>query len=386
MAMYIRGMSHEETVELTLGTRDSGSLLAWPRDPRPLADKHSTGGVGDKISLVLAPLAAAMGLRVPMVSGRSLGHTGGTLDKLESIPGLRTDLGVEEFQDGVSRNGFAMCGQTDGIAPADRILYSLRDSTSTVSSIPLICASILGKKLAEGVGTLVFDVKAGRGAFMKTVEEARELARTLVSVAGDCGTGACAAITDMDVVRGRTAGSALETAEAISVLRGGGPSVVRELSIRLTAMMVRSASKSCEPVGAIETACAARLDDGSALERFRDMVAMQGGDLDAFERLPAADAILEVRSDRTGYWTGVDAGVAGEVVRTLGAGRRRVDDPVYPEVGWEQAAESGFPVEAGQIVGWVHARTGEEACRAAEELSSAFIWDRANSSLILEVL
>lgn len=386
MAVYIRGLSGEETVELTLGTRDSGRTLVWPADSRPVADKHSTGGVGDKISLVLAPLAASMGLRVPMVSGRSLGHTGGTLDKLEAVPGFRTRLGLEEFQEQVSTIGFAMCGQTDEIAPADRILYSLRDATSTVGSIPLICASILGKKLAEGTDRLVFDVKAGRGAFMKTPEAALELARTLVSVSEGCGTPARALVTDMDVVLGRTAGNALETAEAMSVLKGGGPEVVRDLSIMLAAMMLGGEPSDPGSFSALEAACAARLDDKSAWNLFARMIEAQGGDLESFESLAPAAAIVEVRSDRTGYWTGVDAGVAGEVIRDLGAGRRRMDDEVIPEVGWEQVAESGFPVEAGQLVGWVHAASRPEAERAAAVLRSAFIWDRVNSRLVLEVV
>ncbi|HOA05564.1 MAG TPA: thymidine phosphorylase [Candidatus Fermentibacter daniensis] len=386
MAAFIRGLSLEETVELTRGIRDSGRILAWPQDSRPVADKHSTGGVGDKISLVLAPLAAEMGLRVPMVSGRGLGHTGGTLDKLESIPGFRTRLEPDEFQDLVDRIGFAMCGQTDEIAPADRILYSLRDATSTVASMPLICASILGKKLSEGLDRLVLDVKAGRGAFMRTREDALALARMLVGVSTGCGTPARALVTDMDVVLGRTAGNALETAEALSVLRGGGPLVIRDLATRLTALMLQAPGDPADSLDDLQAECAARLDDSSALHRFERMVEAQGGDLSAFESLAPAPVILELKSDRSGYWTGVDAGVAGEVVRGLGGGRRRVEDEIRPEVGWEQAAESGFPVEDGQTIGWVHAAAPDDARSAAETLRGAFIWDRANNPLILEVL
>lgn len=386
MAAFIRGLDRDETVELTLGIRDSGTVLSWPDDPRPLADKHSTGGVGDKISLVLAPLAASMGLRVPMISGRGLGHTGGTLDKLESIPGFRTRLDVGEFQEIVGSCGFAMCGQTGDLAPADRILYSLRDATSTVESIPLICASILGKKLAEGADRLVFDVKAGRGAFMKTGGQALLLARTLVEVAGGCGTRARALVTDMDVVLGRTAGNYLETAEAVSVLKGGGPLVVRDLAVKLTAMMLADDSSDEACIAGLEARCAAHLDDSSAWDAFVRTVEAQGGDLSAFESLPPAPVIREIRSDRTGYWTGVDAGVAGDVVRRLGGGRTRVDDTIRPEVGWEQAAESGFPVEDGQTIGWIHAMTEQAAGSAEADLRGAFIWDRVNSSLVLETL
>lgn len=385
MACRIRGLDLRETVELTLGMRDSGTVMTWPEDPRPLADKHSTGGVGDKISLVLAPLAASMGLRVPMVSGRGLGHTGGTLDKLEAIPGFRTDPGRPLFTETVQRHGFAMSGPTADTAPADRMLYALRDATSTVDSIPLICASILSKKLAEGVGTLVLDVKCGRGAFMRDREQARRLAGMLVEVAGMCGVGAKAFVTDMDTVLGRCAGNALETAEAIEVLEGGGPSSVRDLSVRLASAMVTEA-RGAGDSDAVGQECRGRLDDGTALRVFERVVEAQGGDLDAFRARHPAPARAEVRSDRAGYWAGADAGVAGEVVRSLGAGRYRTDDTVRHDTGWEQVAESGFPVEDGSLIGWVHAPSRDEAERAAKTIFEASIWDEVNQPLVMEEL
>ncbi len=386
MACFIRGLDREETVELTLAIRDSGTVMAWPGPGGPVADKHSTGGVGDKVSLIVAPLAAAAGLRVPMLSGRSLGHTGGTLDKLEAIPGMRTSLEPAEFERLVAETGLAMGGQTAALAPADRILYALRDATATVESVPLICASILGKKLAEGIGTLVLDVKAGRGAFMTSTSEASGLAATLAEVGRRCGLEVGAAVTDMDTVLGRTAGNALETAEALDILEGRSGGAVRDLSVELTAMMVSIARGSTGGIAAARAECAALLSSGAAMERFASMVGAQGGDLEAFRSRRPAPVVREVRSDRCGYWTGVDARVAGEAVRALGAGRYRMDDEVMHDVGWEQAADSGFQVEDGQIVGWVHARSAAEAEEAAGTLEGGFIWDAPNRPLILEVM
>jgi len=375
MAAFVNGLTPRETTALTLAVRDSGDVLAWGDGP-PVADKHSTGGVGDKVSLILAPLAARAGLRVPMISGRSLGHTGGTLDKLESIPGMRVVLGLERFVDLVERNGVAMSGQTDRLAPADGKLYALRDATATVPSIPLICASILGKKLAEGVGTLVLDVKEGRGAFLRGEAASRELARMLVETARGCGVKASALITSMDVPLGRMAGNALEVSESIEVLGGGGPGDVRDLTLDLASLMLALADPGRFPDRAsARTLCAGYLDDGSALARFETMVEAQGGDLDAFRSLPPAPVRLDVACDRSGLWCGVDALRLGEVIRALGGGRYRMEDPVDPSVGWEGTTIPGTRVNAGEVVGVLHAAGVPEARDASREIVAAFLWD-----------
>ena len=278
MAIFFRGMTPDETAALTDAMMRSGDTLSFAGWPRPTADKHSTGGIGDKISLVLGPLAASAGLAVPMISGRGLGLTGGTLDKLEAIPGFNTRLSPDAFRAALSRAGCAIIGQTDRLAPADRKLYALRDVTGTVPSIPLITASILSKKLAEGAASLVLDVKCGCGAFMRTPEQARALADSLLRVGRALGRTMAALITDMEQPLGRTAGNALEVREAVDVLRGGGPADVRSLTLALTARMCLLAGVATDAAAA-ERDLAARLDDGRALAAFRDMVAAQGGDI-----------------------------------------------------------------------------------------------------------
>ena len=386
MASYIRGMGPGQTLQLTLAMRDSGTVLDWPPDPRPLADKHSTGGVGDKISLVLAPLAAALGLRVPMISGRSLGHTGGTLDKLESIPGFRTGLGTAEFQELVGGIGVAMCGQTKDLAPADRVLYALRDATATVDSIPLICASILSKKLAENPDVLVFDVKQGRGAFMKSPEAALDLASTLVSAARSAGKKARALITGMDYVLGMSAGNALEVRESVEVLSGGGPAEVRGLTLDLASAMLSESGCAGQDPGEAEARCARALDDGSALRRFEMMVEAQGGDLDAFMRLPPAASRIEVRAPRSGFWTGADALLVGEAIRGIGAGRHAVEDRIDSSAGWEQLVPGSTEVASGQVLGCVHAGDCRAAAAAAGKIIGAFVWDTPAGPRIRGVL
>lgn len=382
MAAFINGLEPAETTALTLAIRDSGSVLKWSDGP-PTADKHSTGGVGDKVSLILAPLAAEAGLRVPMISGRSLGHTGGTLDKLESIPGMTVDLSMERFAELVDLNGVAMCGQTRELAPADRRLYALRDATATVPSIPLICASILGKKLAEGVGTLVLDVKEGMGAFLRGPGTARRLAETLVETARGCGVRALALITSMDTPLGMMAGNALEVRESMEVLSGGGPSDLREVTLELTAAMLElAAPESCPDRASGRVRCEELLADGSAMKRFRLMVEAQGGDLQAFESLPPASVRLDVEADRSGLWSGVDAMRLGEVVRTMGGGRFRMEDSVDHSVGWEQLVPPGTPVESGRTVGILHARDRNSAVEAAALVREAFLWDLPRGPMI----
>lgn len=382
MAAYIRGLTGEETLGLTLAMRDSGTVIEWEDGP-PLADKHSTGGVGDKISIILAPLAAACGMRVPMVSGRSLGHTGGTLDKLESIPGMRVGLPLREFMGLVNSNGVAMSGQTDELAPADRKLYALRDSTSTVTSIPLICASILSKKLAENTDALVFDVKVGRGAFMRSEGKALELARTLTGIAREAGVRAEALLTSMDHPLGRMTGNALEVREAMEVLSGGGPGDVRELTLELAAAMLRCAMPGSfgEGPGAGEL-CRGRLDDGSAMDRFVRMVESQGGDLSAFEALPPAPVVLEVPAARSGLYGGMDAYEVGEAVRAMGGGRYSLDDRISHEAGWEQLVPAGTEVEAGDVLGLVHGCSVQAAGMAAARIGDSCLWDVHEGPLV----
>jgi pyrimidine-nucleoside phosphorylase len=386
MAAYINGLSTEETTALTLAMRDSGSVLEWGEGP-PTADKHSTGGVGDKVSLILAPLAAQAGLRVPMISGRSLGHTGGTLDKLESIPGMRVDLGLERFVELVDRNGVAMCGQTDRLAPADRKLYALRDATATVTSIPLICASILSKKLAEGVGTLIFDVKEGRGAFIRGPGMALKLAGTLVETARGCGVSSSAVITSMDTPLGMMTGNALEVRESMEVLGGGGPADLRALTLELVAgMLVLADPGRFADRSTAAAYCAGLLDDGSALAKFVTVVSAQGGDLGAFESLRPAPVRIEVSVDRSGLWSGVDALAMGEAVRSLGGGRYSMEDRVDPSVGWEQLVVPQTWVTAGRAVGILHAGERTAALAAARDISRAFLWDTPGGPVVRGVV
>lgn len=386
MAAYLKGLSTAETISLTLAMRDSGTVLQWV-DGLPLADKHSTGGVGDKISLILAPLAAVAGLRIPMISGRSLGHTGGTLDKLESIPGMNVNIQIEQFMRLVEENGAAITGQSDDLAPADRRLYALRDTTATVTSIPLICASILSKKLAENTDILVFDIKIGSGAFMKTGEQGTELALALIDIAKEAGVQVEAFLTGMDFPLGLKTGNALEVQETLEVLRGEGPQDVRELSIRLTASMLMQAypEKYQRLSDAIEY-CGRILDNGNAFAKFILMVEAQGGDINAFESLPEAPVKFEIAAGRSGFWNGVEAFVLGEVVRGLGGGRYRVDQEINPSVGWEQIIPGGTDIRNGEVLGLVHAENQESAYNASLSIIEAFVWDQPVQPLIREVI
>jgi len=386
MAAYMKGLQRDETVALTLAMRDSGKVLKWS-DGSPVADKHSTGGVGDKVSLILAPLAAAAGLRVPMISGRSLGHTGGTLDKLESIPGMNVQLSMTEFVDLVEKNGVAISGQTDEMAPADRRLYALRDATSTVMSIPLISASILSKKLAENTDVLVFDVKFGKGAFMKDLFQAEKLALELSAIVGKAGVKAVAFLTSMDYPLGMKTGNALEVQESLDVLEGGGPDDVRELSVRLAASMMYQADPIRFPdIASAISSCEELLKNGSAMNKFVTMVQSQGGDLDAFESLPSAPVKMEVKALRSGYWNGMNAYEVGEAVRELGGGRYIIDQRIRPEVGWEQVVPGGTWVSGNDILGLVHAGSVEDAKIASERIAGAADWDQPSGPLIRKVI
>jgi pyrimidine-nucleoside phosphorylase len=379
MAAYINGLNGAETLALTEAMRDSGTVVKWEKAQSPLGDKHSTGGVGDKMSLVLAPLAASIGIRVPMISGRGLGHTGGTLDKLESIPGFNVNLSIEQFKQQVADIGVCMIGQTAQLAPADRVLYSLRDATSTVTSIPLICASILSKKLAENPDILVFDVKCGTGAFMRSRENAVELAQTLVEISKMSGKKASALITSMNCPIGLSAGNTLEVQESLNILRNRGPADSTEITLELVSEMASHAG-----IENGKELCTASLASGKAMNVFVKMVEAQGGDLAAFEALPQAQVIKEVRASRTGYWCGPDALAVGNAVRKLGGGRYRVEDRIDPLAGWEQEVPCGSPVEDGQLIGRVHGSNRNSVQEAVQMISASFRWDMPSDALILE--
>ena len=352
MAIDLRGMTLEEAAALTDAMVRSGERLDWSALGADAVDKHSTGGVGDKTSLVLAPLAAACGAIVPMMSGRGLGHTGGTLDKLESIPGFRTQLSLPEMRRVVERTGCVLIGQTDEIAPADRRLYALRDVTGTVESIPLICASILSKKIAEGIGALVLDVKVGRGAFMKTREEARTLASWLAGIAARSGVRTQALLTAMDAPLGHAVGNASEVVEAIETLKGAGPADVESLSLELAARMLVLAGIAADDRVAA-AAVREALDSGAALEKFRQIIDAQGGDprvIDDYARLPRHRQEAIWPAPRAGAVVGLDAGLIGRAAVALGAGRDRAEAVIDHGVGIEVVATIGEWVDAGQAV------------------------------------
>ena len=346
MAILLNGMEAGEIARWTQAMIDSGEVLSLGDIGRPLVDKHSTGGVGDKITLPLAPLVAACGAAVPQLSGRGLGHTGGTLDKLESIPGWRAALSLDEIAAQLAEVGAVICATTPTLAPADRKLYALRDVTGTVESIPLIAASIMSKKIAEGTGGLVLDVKVGSGAFMKTPERARELAETMVRIGTDHGLATTALLTDMSVPLGRAVGNALEVAESVEVLRGGGPRDVVELTVALAREMLALAGIDADP--------AAVLASGAAYPVWERMIAAQGGDPSA--PLPVAAHVEPVVAERDGV-VGLDAMAIGTASWRLGAGRARKEDAVQAAAGVLLLVDPGDVVEAGQPLLELHTDT-----------------------------
>jgi len=373
MAVFFRGMSSAETVALTRAMLASGDVVDLAHVPKVKVDKHSTGGVGDKISLCLAPLVAACGVAVPMVSGRGLGHTGGTLDKLEAIPGFRVDLDVERYQRIVEEVGVCMIGQTERLAPADKRMYALRDVTASVESIPLIVASILSKKLAEGIDGLVLDVKVGRGAFMKTLDDARALATALVRVGTDAGKRVSALLTAMDEPLGLTIGNAIETREALEVLRGGGPADVVECTLALGAEMLRNGRGLAEAAARDELVAAIRSGEGArVMER---MIAAQGGDpavVEHPERLPSTRARVPVNAARAGLVTAIDALELGLTAVDMGAGRKRVEQAVDPAVGIELVAKTGDAVAAGAPLCYLHVHEEAAAAQWSQRIQGAF--------------
>ena len=357
MAILLNGMDARETARWTAAMIDSGERLALPDVGRPLVDKHSTGGVGDKITLPLAPLVAACGAAVPQLSGRGLGHTGGTLDKLEAIPGWRAELSLDEIGTQLAAVGAVICATTPTLAPADRKLYALRDVTATVESIPLIASSIMSKKIAEGTDGLVLDVKSGSGAFMSTPERARELAAAMVDIGGAHGLRSTAVLTDMSVPLGRAVGNALEVTEAVEVLRGGGPADVVALTVQLAEEMLALAGIDADP--------AAVLASGAAYPVWEAMIAAQGGDPAA--PLPVARHVTEVRADRSGVLERCDARAVGVAAWRLGAGRARKEDAVQAAAGVRLLVDVGVEVAAGQPLLELHTNTPDAlpAARAA---------------------
>ena len=374
MAVYFRGMSEAETGFLTRAMMESGEILDLSSVGGPLVDKHSTGGVGDKVSLVLAPMAAACGVKVPMMSGRGLGHTGGTLDKLQSIPGYRVSLTREELLRALREVGYAMMGQSATLVPADRRMYALRDVTGTVESVPLITASIMSKKLAEGARSLVLDVKCGSGAFMGTLERAEELARSLVRAGRSLGRETVAVITDMNAPLGRAVGNFVEVKESIECLRGGGPQDLVGLCVRLGAWMLVLGGVARE-LGEAEGRCRGALADGSAWRLFLRNVELQGGDpLVCTDpgRGPRAAASRELRAGRSGFVRAVEARKIGVAALLLGAGRERAEDDVLPEAGIEILAMRGQEVRSGEALCVLHSKDSGRLDRAEALAAQAF--------------
>jgi len=358
MAIYFRGLDGAELAALTDAMLHSGDVLDLSDIAGGKVDKHSTGGVGDKISLHLAPAVAACGVNVPMISGRGLGHTGGTLDKLEAMPGFSVNLDESRFRAVLRKCGMALIGQTEKLAPADKRLYALRDVTGTVESIPLISASIMSKKIAEGIDALVLDVKTGSGAFMKTEADSKRLAESLVAIGNASGVKTEAIITAMDAPLGRAVGNALEVIECLDVLKGGGPQDLVDVSVELAARML-VLGKVADDIAGAETQVRNAIASGAGLERFRQIIEAQDGDpkvVDDYKRLPRVDNRHRVTASRAGFVTALDAELVGRASVALGAGRDRVEDPVDPAVGILVTAKPGDRVNAGDTVLELHYR------------------------------
>src|SRR5690625_2501104 len=363
MAIFLRGMGRREISRWTHAMIDSGERMDFAALSKPTTDKHSTGGVGDKITLPLAPLVASFGVAVPQLSGRGLGHTGGTLDKLEAVPGWRAALTNDEMMAQLESVGAVICAAGSGLAPADKKLYALRDITGTVEAIPLIASSIMSKKIAEGTAALTLDVKTGAGAFMKDEADARELARTMVELGTDAGVRTVALLTDMSAPLGRTAGNGLEVRESLEVLAGGGPADVVELTCALAREMLEAA-------GVRDPDVEAALADGRAMDTWRAMISAQGGDVDA--PLPVAEHVEEVRADEDGVVTGLDAMGVGVAAWRLGAGRSRPGEAVQAAAGVEIEAHIGDEVRAGDVLARLHTDTAERMPRAIESLTGSW--------------
>jgi len=392
MAVYFRGLNTAETTALTLAMRDSGDVLKFPKDPRPLVDKHSTGGIGDKVSLPLAPLLACLGFRVPMISGRGLGITGGTLDKLDSIPGFKTLLPAEKIVAQVQKVGCVICGQTDKMVPADKKIYALRDASGTVPSIPLITASILSKKLAESLDALILDVKFGCAAFMQTKADARKLAQAMVALGNQCGANTRAILTDMNTPLGRAAGNWLEVKESVECLdssaavlaaapkiAGETPALrcddLRSLVLDCAAHLLvqTKISKSLAAARRLAEDC---LNSGEPRKKWDEMIVAQGADLKAFNRKLALDStarvVVEVKPGKSGWVSKCDARVIGEVIRDLGGGRLTKDSAINYDVGVDRMAKPGERVEKSGALCRIHAANAAQAEAAVARLQTAF--------------
>lgn len=376
MAVCINGMDEEETHFLTESMLHSGQILDLSFIDAPKIDKHSTGGVGDKVSLILAPLLASCGVVVPMISGRGLGHTGGTLDKLESIPGFKTSFPLEEFKEALKRIGVAIIGQTHEIAPADKKMYALRDVTATVESIPLIVGSIMSKKLASGCDGIVFDVKVGNGAFMRKLDDAERLAHALVSVARKMGRRAAAVFTSMDEPLGFAVGNALEVVECIECLKGESPRDLWEVTEALGVQMLLMAEVSFDKEEARKM-LRGKIANGEALEKFKEMVENQGGDsraIDDYSKLREARFISQVEAERDGFLKGVDTLLVGQLCIKLGGGRRLISDQIDPAVGFIFEKKIGDRVERGEVIACVHASDESLGKKAASDLKEALVF------------
>jgi len=375
MAILLNGLGRDEIVALTLAMRDSGTVLDWPELDGPVTDKHSTGGVGDNVSLMLAPIVAACGAFVPMISGRALGHTGGTLDKMDAIPGYRSQPDIALFRKVVKETGCAIIGQTADLAPADKRFYAIRDVTGTVESIPLITASILSKKLAAGLGSLVLDVKSGNGAFMASAKEARALATSLVEVANGAGLACTALITGMNEPLASAAGNAVEVRNAIDFLTGTRDGRLEEVTLALAAEMLTAAGIAGSPATGLEMTREA-LDSGRAAERFQRMVAMLGGPADLIEKparhLAEARIVQPVPAPADGYVTAVDSRAVGIAVIELGGGRRVPTDRIDHSVGFSRLAPIGAEITSGDPLGMVHASTKDDAQKGIRLLREAY--------------
>ncbi len=375
MAIYFRGLNTAETTALTLAMRDSGDVLKFPKGKRPLVDKHSTGGIGDKVSLPLAPLLACLGFRVPMISGRGLGITGGTLDKLDSIPGFKTLLPAAKIIAQVQKIGCVICGQTDKMVPADKKIYALRDTSGTVSSIQLITASILSKKLAESLDALILDVKFGCAAFMQTKADARKLAQAMVALGNECGTNTRAILTDMNTPLGRATGNWLEVKESVDCLENKGPNDLRELVIDSAANLLVQTKKS-KSLSAARKLAEDCLNSGEPRKKWDEMLVAQGADLKAFDKKLALDSIakvvVKVKSEKSGYVSKCDARIIGEVIRDLGGGRLTKESQINFDVGVDKIVKPGERVEKSETLCRIHAADLTSAKVAAAKLKAAF--------------
>jgi pyrimidine-nucleoside phosphorylase len=391
MAVYFSGMSDREVSALTESMTNSGSLVDLSAIPGVKVDKHSTGGVGDKTSLIASPLAAAAGVVVPMISGRGLGHTGGTLDKLESIPGFRTDFTIEEFLPLVAEHKLAFIGQTPEVAPADGKLYAVRDATATVESIPLIASSIMSKKLAVGLDAVVLDVKVGAGAFMKKQVDARRLAQMMVGIGRRLDKRVQALITDMSQPLGYAIGNALEVMEVSQTLQNAGPADLTRLSLELAARMIYL-GKIVESLDEAREVAQARLLDGSGYQKFKDVIAAQGGNpqvLDRFDLLPNATGAQEITTSRGGYVSAIDAELIGQASSMVGAGRNTKEDSIDPAVGVILEVKVGNKIEADSILCRIYYTSDEHVAEAAELVEDAFRISQQpveERGLILEVV